>query len=100
MTATLAALLIASQLSGAPRLEIGSEAAAWLLSVPKQDATDFRPRLAAWFTVRPSTSWRAHADVALQGLVADRGGAVTDVVADVREAWIEGTFGAADVRAG
>jgi hypothetical protein len=71
-------------------------------TMPKQDATELRPRATVSGTVNLSVSARIRVEGIAEALVGDRrlGGRLTAFDADAREAWIEVGGARADLRAG
>lgn len=71
-------------------------------TLPKQDATELRPRATLSGTVDLSASARIRVDGIAEALVGDRrlGGRVQAFAADAREAWFEAGGARADLRAG
>ncbi len=72
-------------------------------TLPKQEATELRPRITVNGTVALSTHVRLHAEGLAEALIGDRakrGGRLTAVTADAREAWFEAGGTRADLRAG
>lgn len=71
-------------------------------AMPKQDAQELRPRLTFSGTSELSSRVRVHAEGLVEALAADRrrGGAVSAVSVDARDAWIEVSGARADLRAG
>lgn len=72
-------------------------------TLPKQDATELRPRVTLSGTAELSSHVRVHLDGIAEALVADRskrGGRVNAFDADAREAWLEVSGARADLRAG
>lgn len=72
-------------------------------TLPKQDATELRPRVTISGTVELSPHVRVHVDGLAEAMVADRakrGGRVDAFQADARDAWVEVGGARADVRAG
>lgn len=72
-------------------------------ALPKQDATELRPRMTFSGTAELSPAVRVHVEGLVEGLVDDRrqrGGRVNALAADARDAWVEIVGKHADVRAG
>lgn len=72
-------------------------------SLPKQDATELRPRMTLSGTVELSPHARVHVEGLAEALTADRatrGGRVNAFNADAREAWVEVGGARADLRVG
>ena len=68
--------------------------------LPRRPASELRPELGAEITARPLPQLTMRFDGLVNGLVADRGGRVTDASLLVRDAYVEARAAAVDVRAG
>jgi hypothetical protein len=86
--------------SAEKRLEIAGQAAMLADMLPRRDVAEIRPQAGIELSFRPSSVVRLKFDGFAEGLVADRGGRVTDAAVRVREAWIEFASGKGDLRAG
>lgn len=82
------------------RIQIGGQAGIRGDGMPNEDTAELRSRIAVDLTATINRVWRAHADVYVEALVANRPQAVTAAVAGAREAWIEAATSRADIRAG
>lgn len=70
-------------------------------ALPKEHATELRPRVTVNGTIDLSASSRIHVEGAAEALIARRNSnAVRDAVVDAKEAWIEFGGARADIRAG
>jgi hypothetical protein len=86
--ATPAAAQTTVPTAGSNRPQIDGQVAVLFDGVPRQDATELRPRLRIDLSGRRG-GVRYRADVSLEALAADRGGSVTDVLGQARDVWIE-----------
>jgi len=88
----------------AQKVDIGGEVSVIGLTMPNQPAGsathEFRSRARLEITADPSTWLRLKFDGTVDGLVADRGGRVEDVIARAREAWVEARGSRGDLRVG
>ena len=91
---------VPAPLSTSSRIQIGGQIGIRGDGMPDEDTAELRSRIALDMTATISRVWRAHADVYVDGLVANRPQAVTAMVWGAREAWIEAATGRADIRAG
>ncbi len=72
-------------------------------AMPTQDAQELRPRITFSGSAELSKNARVHVEGIVEGLAADRplrGGKVTAIAADARDAWVEAGGKYADLRAG
>ncbi len=86
------------------KVTIGGEVSIIGLTMPNQptgsSTHEFRSRARLEITADPSTWLRLKFDGTVDGLVADRGGRVEDVITRAREAWVEARGSRGDLRVG
>ena len=86
------------------KVTIGGEVSIIGLTMPNQptgsSTQEFRSRARLEITADPSTWLRLKFDGTVDGLVADRGGRVEDVITRARDAWVEARGSRGDVRVG
>jgi len=103
MLALLIPAVVAAQ-DPAKTVDIGGEVSIIGLTMPNQpvggSTNEFRSRARLEITADPSTWLRLKFDGTVDGLVADRGGRVEDVIARAREAWVEARGAKGDLRVG
>jgi len=103
MLALLIPGVVAAQ-DPAKKVDIGGEVSVIGLTMPNQPAggstQEFRSRARLEITADPSTWLRLKFDGTVDGLLADRGGRVEDVIARAREAWVEARGSRGDLRVG
>lgn len=114
MTMWLAALALVAQSSQVPavtpaaiaseddRAVVDTTVQAALVAdvLPRRDVAELRPRVGVEVAAAPAAWASIKIDARVEGLLADRGGRVTDLRGEIRDAWIEVTHGALDVRTG
>jgi hypothetical protein len=97
--ATSAAAQTGATAANSGRPQIDGQIAVLFDAVPKQDATELRPRLRIDLSGSRG-SLRYRADVSVEGLAADRGGSAGAVIAQGRDVWLEWAGAHVELRGG